>query len=122
MYDPKLGRFLQMDPIRYGDGMNGYQYAGGNPVNATDPSGLCRDAAGKYFSAPTGSRICEGHGGASIYGGIASYLSGIHHSRPRWARADLRWAKPTQPQERWLARTAQRHLTAQWITSSEGGV
>jgi RHS repeat-associated protein len=39
MYDPKLGRFLQMDPIGYGDGMNMYAYVGADPVNSRDPSG-----------------------------------------------------------------------------------
>ena len=40
MYSPTLGRFLQTDPIGYGDGLNWYDYVGGDPVNATDPSGL----------------------------------------------------------------------------------
>ena len=39
-YSPRLGRFLQQDPIGYAAGLNLYAYCGNNPVNYTDPLGL----------------------------------------------------------------------------------
>jgi RHS repeat-associated protein len=39
-YNPEIGRFLQTDPIGYGDGMNWYAYCGNRPVVCKDPTGL----------------------------------------------------------------------------------
>ena len=40
-YDPQTGRFTQEDPIGLAGGMNLYGYANGDPVNYSDPFGLC---------------------------------------------------------------------------------
>jgi len=42
-YSPDLGRFLQTDPVGYGDGLNCYLYCRNNPLAYTDPSGRSAD-------------------------------------------------------------------------------
>jgi hypothetical protein len=69
MYHPGLGRFLQTDPVGYKDGLNWYDYVGGDPVNKNDPSGLCtgslvanKDGTCKSSGTFTaGSGTCEGN-------------------------------------------------------------
>ncbi len=40
-YEPQTGRFLSEDPVGQIGGINLYQYSTGDPVNGSDPTGLC---------------------------------------------------------------------------------
>ena len=40
-YDPNSGRFTQEDPVGLAGGLNLYGFAAGDPVNYSDPFGLC---------------------------------------------------------------------------------
>jgi RHS repeat-associated protein len=50
-YDPVTGRFTQPDPIGLAGGINDYGFAAGDPVNYSDPFGLCGEETDKAAQA-----------------------------------------------------------------------
>jgi len=48
-YSPRLGRFLQADPVGYEADLDLYSYGGNDPLDRVDPSGKYDDAMGNYY-------------------------------------------------------------------------
>lgn len=70
MYSPKLGRFLQTDPVGYADQMNLYAYVGNDPFNKNDPTGEIFETLWDAFNVGMGvasfaSNIVDGNFGAA---------------------------------------------------------
>jgi RHS repeat-associated protein len=86
IYSPTLGRFLQTDPVGYGDGSNWHAYAHNDPVNGSDPFGLDADPWRTSQSAVcTGSRIpgaCSGSGNGLAEGSSGGVIEGPSHGNP----------------------------------------
>jgi RHS repeat-associated protein len=70
IYDPLMGRFLQTDPIGSKDDINLYAYTGGDPINATDITGLDAGKIIDIFQAfgagHSGSWVSDGKGNVSL--------------------------------------------------------
>ena len=71
IYHPRLGRFVQADPIRFGGGdTNMHRYCGNDPVNRIDPAGLLDQRSGvNIFNQAIGSSPTSPAGGNSEWNG-----------------------------------------------------
>ena len=76
-YDPKLGRFLQTDPIGTADDMNLYAYVGGNPVNHRDPSGMFLETAWDVVNIGMGAASLASNVRSGSYGWAAADAVGL---------------------------------------------
>lgn len=74
-YLPTIGRFISTDPVS-GGSANAYDYAGGDPINEFDLSGLCMRKGGCGTSGGGMSRSGTSGGGMAGPGGGSSSSPG----------------------------------------------
>ncbi|MFC8349548.1 RHS repeat-associated core domain-containing protein [Streptomyces sp. NPDC057280] len=63
-YDPRLGRFLSTDPLSLPydpQNLSAYSYGGNDPVNKSDPTGLCNDPDCPTRPGPGKENTTPGH-------------------------------------------------------------
>lgn len=79
-YEPRTRSFVSADPLDYEAGINLYSYAGGDPVNLTDPDGRFGKGVGSGWNGSVSSSSPNSWAfnlGTSISSPISGYYSGL---------------------------------------------
>jgi uncharacterized protein RhaS with RHS repeats len=93
VYDPRLGRFLSVDPVfqfpENLQSLNPYSYVLNNPLSYTDPTGYCTNPSEDDFCAGEGSSKPEEKKGGSpvTVKEKREYVTGSHIKRVTGATA-----------------------------------
>lgn len=126
-YSPDLGRFLQPDPAGTADGQNLYAYAGADPVNFSDPTGLFRKASLEDVRiasfaeidlpliGKTDIRLSSAVDIAAAVSGIAQLAKGAAKSGLKGARA----VKRTRSVARRTARQADTLVKTNYVSKAK---
>ncbi|MFN2637435.1 MAG: RHS repeat-associated core domain-containing protein, partial [Gemmatimonadaceae bacterium] len=106
-YNPQTGQFTQQDPMGLAGGLNLYGFAAGDPVNFSDPFGLCPvclvvlveggEAAWDVYSAYRGAKVFSNLL-AQLTPGLISHLETKSHTTGRTTngpRIRVDWEEPT---------------------------
>ena len=108
-YDPRLGRFLQADPLGFGAGdLNLYAYTWNDPVNWTDPSGL----EGENAVVTAGSVVIGANARRALGGGLTLFLAGIAYNLQNAVNAEPN--DDAKEETRHRARGTIGHLSSQF--------
>jgi hypothetical protein len=111
-YSPVLGQWPERDPAGYVDGADLYEYVQGNPLTATDPTGLEKVVHKHVFLIEKVVEAKLQEGGKTVSFKVRGAYYTVTCDKPKDARARTRAGRGT-----W----SKRNRTTSWSSWSKRG-